>query len=499
MLDGDEAHDWATFADRTGRLANGLLSLGVRPGDRVGILALNCRAYLEAQFSIWWMGAVLVPMNTRWSTAENLYVLGDASIRFLFADRNFYGDAIALAGAAEDLTLIGMDDEAPTSLATLPGLLAKNMPASLRRDDPAELAGVFYTGGTTGKAKGVMLTHGALWVNAMAVCYSRRLQSKDRILHSAPLFHLAGGGLAMGAVVAGACQAFLPKFVAGDVIAAVDAIGVTKMILVPTMIQMLVDDAAFEPARLSTLNMLVFGGSPIPDALLRRLIDELPGLLFVHAYGQTEMGPGISYLDPDWQYPGSPKLRSVGKPTVSVEARIVDEDGNDVAQGVPGEVWTRGPGQMIGYLNKPEETRQTITEDGWIRTGDIAYQDEGGFLYICDRAKDMIISGGENIFSGEVESAISTHPAVQQVAVVGIPDADYGERVQAVVVLQPGQSLELDALRLHCRAIIAPFKCPRGLEIRDELPVSAQGKVLKNALRAPYWAASATATGRLVG
>jgi long-chain acyl-CoA synthetase len=230
----------------------------------------------------------------------------------------------------------------------------------------------------------------------------------------------------------------------------------------------------------------------MPEPILARLKQDLPKVSLFHTYGQTEMGPAISFLHPRWQFVGSPKGLSVGTPFATVEAKVVNENGQPVAPGVSGEIWARGPGQMMGYLNKPEETAKTITEHGWVRTGDIAYQDEDGFLYICDRAKDMIITGGENVFSGEVENAILSHPSVREAAVVGIPDDEYGEAVHAILVLHGEQSINLQALRDHCRTLIAPYKCPRSLEIRTALPLSAAGKVLKRDLRAPFWKNRAT-------
>ncbi len=487
MIEGDSRHDWTLFQDRVMRLAAGLQALGVGPGNRVGILAWNSRAYLEAEFAAWAARGVVVPMNIRWSTAENAYAADDAELRVLFADEAFLAEAEALRASRPGMMVISLDPQGAVGDVTGEGLIASSAPAAEYEPRPSELAGVFYTGGTTGLAKGVMLSHTALWINAVSVALAIGMTAEDRLLHAAPLFHVAGGGMALGGVINGSAHVFMPRFAPAEVIANVERHGATKMVLMPTMIRMMLQDPVYAPTRLQTLNGFCFGGSPIPEVLLAQLKADLPAIAMFHTYGQTEMGPTISYLHPRWQFVGSPKGLSVGTPFAAVEAKVMDETGRRVGPGVPGEIWARGPGQMDGYLNKPEETARTITSDGWVRTGDIAYQDEDGYLYICDRAKDMIITGGENVFSGEVENAVLTHPAVREAAVIAVPDPEYGEAVHAVVVLHEGGALDLQELREHCRATIAPYKCPRSMEVRTAMPLSAAGKVLKRELRAPYW------------
>jgi long-chain acyl-CoA synthetase len=492
MTEGDTRHDWRRFEDRVQRLAEGLRTPGVSPGDRVGILALNSRAYLEAEFAIWAAHAVIVPLNIRWSTAENAYVIQDSDIRILFADRHFHAEAEALRMARDNLVIVGMDVEGAAGDVTSEQLIETNDRAPEFEPKPTALAGIFYTGGTTGLPKGVMLSHNALWINAVGVAMALGIGQDDRLLHAAPLFHVAGAIIEFAGTINGSTHLFMPRFVAAEVIKNVEQHEVTKMVLLPTMVQMMLEDATYAPVKLRSLNVLMFGGSPMPEPILARLKQDLPKVSLFHTYGQTEMGPAISFLHPRWQFVGSPKGLSVGTPFATVEAKVVNENGQPVAPGVSGEIWARGPGQMMGYLNKPEETAKTITEHGWVRTGDIAYQDEDGFLYICDRAKDMIITGGENVFSGEVENAILSHPSVREAAVVGIPDDEYGEAVHAILVLHGEQSINLQALRDHCRTLIAPYKCPRSLEIRTALPLSAAGKVLKRDLRAPFWKNRAT-------
>lgn len=487
-IDGDEQRTWAEFADRVARAADGLRKLGVAPGDRVGILAWNSARYLEAQFAIWWMGGVLVPMNIRWSVEENLYCIRDAGITTLIFDTGFAAAAGAIAAQSDKaLRQIILDAAGHDSAAAFADLITSGAAHGALDTPPDSLAGIYYTGGTTGFPKGVMLSFTALWTAAIGIVLANRMAPGGRMLHATPMFHLADGGMSHGAMIQGATHVFVPRFDPADVIAAIDRHQVTDVLLVPTMIGMLQASDAYAPEKLASLRALSFGASPIPAPILARLQADLPQVNLLHVYGQTEMGPTISYLEPHHQVAGGPKAMSVGKPFACVEAKIVAADGAEVGPGVPGEIMARGPCMMMGYWNKPEDTAKTMV-DGWVKTGDVAYKDTDGFLFICDRVKDMIITGGENVFCAEVENAVATHPAVAQVAVIGVPDPDFGERVHAVIVPKPGQTLTAEDLKTHCKGIIANYKCPRSIELRDALPLSAAGKVLKRDLREPHWA-----------
>lgn len=485
-IDGEEQRTWAEFADRVARAADGLRKLGVAPGERVGILAWNSARYLEAQFAIWWMGGVLVPMNIRWSLEENLYCIRDAGITTLIFDTGFAEAAAAIGGQAK-LRQITLDGEASSAVAAFEDVIAAGT-AGEAHETPAEsLAGIYYTGGTTGFPKGVMLSFTALWTAAIGIVLANRMAPGGRMLHATPMFHLADGGMSHGAMIQGATHVFVPRFDPADVIAAIDRHQVTDVLLVPTMIGMLQASDAYAPERLASLRALSFGASPIPAPILAKLQADLPQVNLLHVYGQTEMGPTISYLEPHHQVAGGPKALSVGRPFACVEVRIVDSDGVEVGPDVPGEIMARGPCAMIGYWNKPEDTAKTVI-NGWVKTGDVAYKDADGFLFICDRVKDMIITGGENVFCAEVENAVAAHPAVAQVAVIGVPDPDFGERVHAVIVPKPGQTPTAEDIKAHCKGRIANYKCPRSIELRDALPVSAAGKILKRDLREPHWA-----------
>ncbi len=492
-IDGEQQHTWADFAGRVARAADGLRNLGVAPGDRVGILAWNSARYLEAQFAIWWMGGVLVPMNIRWSVEENLYCIRDAGITTLVFDTGFAEAAAAIAvQAGTGLRQIILDAPASDGIAAFEDLIAAGIAGEAHETPADSLAGIYYTGGTTGFPKGVMLSFVALWTAAIGIVLANRMAPGGRMLHATPMFHLADGGMSHGAMIQGATHVFVPRFDPAHVIETIDRHQVTDVLLVPTMIGMLQTSDAYVPERLRSLRCLSFGASPIPAPILAKLQADLPNVNLLHVYGQTEMGPTISYLEPHHQVAGGPKALSVGKPFACVEAKIVDAEGVEVGPGVPGEILARGPCAMMGYWNKPEDTAKTMI-NGWVKTGDVAYKDADGFLFICDRVKDMIITGGENVFCAEVENAVAAHPAVAQVAVIGVPDPDFGERVHAVIVPKPGLTPTADEIKAHCKGRIANYKCPRSIELRDALPVSAAGKILKRDLREPHWAGHARA------
>lgn len=485
-IDGGIECSWGEFVARAARAAGGFCELGVKAGDRVGILALNSADYLVAQLAIWWIGAVVVPMNIRWTAEENSYSAADSGLSVLVADATFLQAAIAVHAAQPNIRLVSLDVQAPEPFVSLELLILGSRPVPAIDTTIDALAGIYYTGGTTGFPKGVMLTHGALVAASMELSTTLQADDRSRALHAAPMFHLADGALCHAMLLLGACNIYIPRFEAAATVEAIERYQASHTLLVPTMIGLLLSDPKYAPKRLNSLSTLVFGASPMNASLLARLQTELPDLRLVHCYGQTEMGPLVTFLDPRHQKPDDSKALSIGKPFPTVEVRIVNEDGADVEADVAGEILARGPNMMRGYWNKPEETAQAMV-DGWVKTGDIAYRDEDGFMFICDRAKDMIITGGENVFSAEVENAIAAHSAVAQVAVIGIPDADYGERVHAVIMTRPGATLDQAALFEHCRALIANYKCPRSMEIRSELPFSGAGKILKRDLRTPYW------------
>jgi long-chain acyl-CoA synthetase len=381
------------------------------------------------------------------------------------------------------------EGETPAGMLSFEALIESSSPIEDAGRAGEDLACILYTGGTTGFPKGVMHSHGSLW----AICMQRLAQTpmpgSSVALHVAPLFHIGGIGRALVQFVAGESHVLLAGFDAREVLQAIEREGVTDMLLVPTMLQALITHPEFDCFRLDSLQRLIYGASPIVESVLERAMVLWPGVAFTHSYGLTEAG-GVTSNPPENHGPegrASGLSRSAGCASPGVAVKIVDADGRELPRGEVGELVVRGPNLMHGYWNKPEETARTL-RGGWLYTGDGARMDEDGFVFIVDRLKDMIVSGGENVYSAEVENVIARHPAVQACAVIAVPHAQWGEAVHAVVVRKPGAQLDDAGLQDHCRDLIAGYKCPRSIEFREALPLSAAGKVLKRELREPHWA-----------
>lgn len=493
---GGRRRTFAQFQDRISRLASALQTLGVQAGERVGILSLNSDRYVEFFMAVPWAGAAVNPVNTRWSAAEIAYSLDDCDTRVLLVDDPFLPllpELLARTSSLRILIHVG-DGPTPDGMLSYETLLAETEPVPDARRGGTDLAGVFYTGGTTGFPKGVMLSHDGLCQNSLFAVAEGMARTGAIGLHAAPLFHIAAITVLGFLWAVGGTHVTLPSFTPLGVLQAIERERISTTVLVPTMIQMTVDHPEAAGFDLSSLETLVYGASPISEALVERATTLMPTTQLIQIYGMTEMAPIMTTLAGTFHRGeglARGKVRSAGQATFGVEVRIVDPQGDELPRGEVGEIAVLSPAVMLGYWNKPEETASALGRpgcEGWMHTGDAGRMDEDGFLFLVDRVKDMIVSGGENVYSVEVEQAVAKHPAVAACAVIGVPDADWGERVHAVVVLKAGAEATADDLRNHCKTLIGGYKCPRSVDFVPALPVSGAGKVLKTKLREPFWA-----------
>ena len=478
----------AESADRIARLAAALTNCGVEDGERAAILSLNSDRYHEFLAATLWAGGVVVPVNLRWSIAEIAESLSEVDARVLVVDDAFAGHVAGIREAHPRLEQVihAGDGPAPDGTRSFDQLIADNEPMDDVRRGGDELAAVFYTGGTTGRSKGVMLSHANLLTSALGVLASEHFMSPGgTYLHAAPMFHLADLAAWTCQVVRGGTHVMIPMFEPVAVMTAIAEQGITDVLLVPTMIQLLVDHPRIDEFDLTGLRRIIYGASPMSEGVLNRAVKALPNTTFTQAYGMTELSPCATLLLPsDHEHPVH--RRSAGRAVLHGEIRILGPDDVEVPRGTVGEICASGGHVMLGYWNRPEETAQAL-RGGWMHTGDGGYMDDDGYVYIADRIKDMIITGGENVYSVEVENVLAQHPAVATCAVIGVPDETWGERVHAVVVPVAGGALTIEELTAFCRERIAGYKTPRSMEIVEALPLSAAGKVLKRELRKPYW------------
>lgn len=496
VVDGDIRLSWAEFGQRHQKLSAGLAGLGLNKGDRAATLMLNSFRYLELFFSLPAIGGIIVPLNTRLSPDEIAYILNDSEAVALFVDETFaplVEKVLPLTSSIRHLIFTGKG-ATPVGMISYESLLENTTNTVQFTPAEEDLVGLFYTGGTTSQAKGVMLSHKNLYANALHFALHARHESTSKYLHVAPMFHLADGASTYALTMMGGCHVFLRAFDPRAVLETIQAQRLTHITLVPTMLNALLQLPSFQDYDLSSWQLLAYGASPIPHAVLERAMEHLP-CNFMQAYGMTETSSTLTILSPQDHCKGleaapsskeARRLASCGQPCVGVEVRLVDEAGNEVKPGQVGEIIAQGANITRGYWKLAQETAYGLRE-GWLHTGDLAWRDEQNYYYIVDRKKDMIISGGENIYSVEVENALYTHPAVLEAAVIGVPDEKYGERPHALVVLKPGKQASEEELISSCREIIAGYKLPRSVEFREMLPKSGAGKILKRSLREQYW------------
>ncbi|KIN61687.1 AMP-dependent synthetase and ligase [Sulfitobacter noctilucae] len=490
---GDRQQTWVQMEDRVARLAGGLQALGMKPGDRVALLSLNSDRFIEYYFAVVWGGGAMMPMNIRWAGAECAYALNDAGAEILIVDEAFKGLGAEVREQVPGLKTViyAGDGETPEGMESYEDIIAAHEAVEDAGRGGDDLAGIFYTGGTTGFPKGVMLSHENFYVGAVANAHELNMQDGTIYLHAAPMFHIADLIWFPAVTLMAGTHVVIPAFTPDGTLEAIEAHKPDQVLLVPVMLQMVLQSEKLAKTDISSIRQIAYGASPITEAVLVKAFEAFPKASFVQAFGQTELSPVATILPADYHVlegPKAGKLRSAGRPTRICEIKVVDEDMAEVSRGDVGQIAVKGPNAMLGYWNKPDVTAETI-RDGWVLTGDAGYMDEDGFIFLMDRVKDMIVSGGENVYSAEVENAIGQHPGVATSAVIGIPSEDWGEAVHALVILHPGAEVTEEDVRKHCHSLIARYKCPRSIEFRTEpFPLSGANKVLKTELRKPYWA-----------
>jgi long-chain acyl-CoA synthetase len=488
---------FAAHVDRVQRLCRALATaLGVGPQDRFGVLAMNGHEFIELYHAALFGAGVINPINIRFSPAELAYVLADSGTTVVFTDPVFAAlvdRAVAEEGArVETMVVIGghrgdgvTDRDANTlSYEDLVGASAPVMPREPDETDPVIL---MYTGGTTGLPKGALLEQRAEVLNVYHVGLEIGLQENRRFLFQSPMFHAAVVAGVLGIPASGATSVTIPLFDPGLVLDVVESQHIDTTMVVPIMLSMLRQYDGFSARKLRSLRQLIYGAAPISSALLSDWLTLLPATDFYQGYGMTEAASVVAFLGPEEHRRPEGAVGAAGAPVFGVELRITDSFGNEVARGDAGEVCVRGGNLMREYWNKPEETEE-VWRDGWYRTGDVGYLDGRGILHLTDRVKDMIVTGGENVYSTEVENVLANHPAVKDVAVIGIPSETWGEAVHAIVVLRDGMVASAEELIEYVRRFLAGFKVPKSVEIsREPLPLSGAFKPLKRELRKRYW------------
>ncbi|WP_060903543.1 acyl-CoA synthetase [Streptomyces europaeiscabiei] len=475
LIHGDTSITYGELYERTTRLAHALRASGVRRGDRIAYLGPNHPSYLETLFAAGTLGAVFVPLNTRLAGPEIAYQLADSGAKALVYGPGFTGLVAGLPGDTDVRTYVETGTEYEALLA---GAEAEPIDQPVTADDTCI---IMYTSGTTGRPKGAMLTHGNIIWNAVNVLVDQDVITDERALVSAPLFHTAGlNMLTLPVLLKGGTCVLVEAFAPEATFDLIERHRITFMFGVPTMFDQVARHPRWADADLSSLRMLSCGGSPVPTPLIAKFQER--GLTFLQGYGMREAAPGTLFLDAEHAVS---KAGSAGVPHFFSDVRVVRPDMTPVDVDEPGEVVVRGPHVMPGYWGLPEETA-AVFADGWFRSGDAARVDEDGYVFIVDRIKDMIISGGENIYPAEIEDQLLAHPDVVECAVIGVPDDKWGEVPRAVVVPREGSALDADEVLASLAGRLAKYKIPKSVVIADELPRTASGKLLKARVRKRY-------------
>ncbi|HLE81257.1 MAG TPA: long-chain-fatty-acid--CoA ligase [Dehalococcoidia bacterium] len=488
---------FAQIAESANRLANALLRIGIKKEDRVGVIQVNCNEFLEIYNAIAKAGAIMVPLNFRAKEDELAYMLNNAEAKVLFVGDRYLDLVRNMRPHAPSVKqFISIDSKQPDMLYykdLLARAPADDVFTDIGDDDVTIL---MYTAGTTGRPKGVPLSHSGFVSYMLNNVQPADPEVNEVNLLTVPLYHVAGIQAMLAATYGGRTLAMMRQFEAKEWMETVQHAKATRAMLVPTMLKRVIDDPDFNKYDLSSLKVITYGAAPMPFEVIKKAIEALPNVRFINAFGQTETASTICMLGPeDHDLRCEPALKekklrrlqsSIGLPLPDVEMKGIDEEGKDLPPGEVGMIVARGPRVMGGYWKDAEKTAQAMTPDGWLRTNDMGYRDEDGYFYLAGRADDMIIRGGENISPEEVENVLYAHPKVEEVAVIGVSDEEWGQEVMAVCVLKPGQAATREEIIDFCRGKVSSFKRPRHVVFCAALPRNPMGKVLKRTLRQKY-------------
>jgi len=486
---------YGQIGERSNRLANALVQFGVKKDDRIGILQVNCNQYIESYFAAAKLGAIFVPLNFRAKADELAYMIGNAEIKTLFAGSR-YMDMIKgmLPQLPSVRTCTAIDPERGPSYEDLIRSSSPDEVVCEIGDDDITI--LMHTSGTTGRPKGVPLRHSAFVTYVLDSVEPANPDIEERNLLTVPLYHVAGIQAMLAGIYGGRTLVLMRQFEVKEWLRTIEQERATRAMLVPTMLKRVIDDSAFGQHDLSSLKVITYGAAPMPFEVIRKAIEVLPWVRFINAFGQTETASTITTLGPeDHRIEGTEeekqkKLKrltsSIGKPLPDVEVKVVDEEGRSLSAGQVGEILAKGPRMMTGYWHDEQKTSQVMTTDGWLRTNDMGWMDEDGYIYLAGRGDDMIIRGGENISPEEVEDVLRSHPKVDEAAVIGVPDPEWGQQPRAIVVLKKREMAASEEIIEHCRSRLAGFKRPRSVVFIEALPRNPMGKVLRKNLREEY-------------
>lgn len=492
----DKRYTFSQLNERVNRLANGLIKLGVKKGDRVSFIQVNCNQCVETYFAVAKVGAIYLPLNFRAKEKEFEYMLNTAEATTLIAGERYLKIIQNIMPNVKSLVNLISIEEKHDDMLYYEDIISSSSPDEVFTDiADDDITILMYTAGTTGFPKGVMLSHNSFSGYMLENVTPADPASDESNILTVPLYHVAGIQAMMAAIYGGRTLVMERQFDPEEWMTLVETEKANRAMMVPTMLKQLLDHPDFKKHDLSSLRVITYGAAPMPLPVIRKALEEFPGVNFINAFGQTETASTITSLGPeDHVLTGTEeekekklqRLASIGKPMADVEMKVIDDDGKEVPQGEVGEILARGKRVMSGYWKDDEKTAKTIDKDGWVHTGDVGYVDEDGYYFLSGRSSDMIIRAGENISPEEIENVIREHPMVEDVAVIGVPDETWGEEPRAVVIPKKGEKPTEEEIMEWCRQGLASFKRPRSVVFVDDLPRNPMGKLIKKDIRAKY-------------